>query len=129
MGRIDRLKKMRDSLAWNVDLDWLRQFKNVEKLMFLNRTIGRDIVRVHFDDEGYKRFIEWSYNDPMFCRQYKIWRMTGNKFDRPSLDHKIPLSRGGDWNMDNLQWMSWFENNSKSHMTPEEYKKIKKRYF
>ena len=38
-----------------------------------------------------------------------------------SLDHKLPLSRGGSASTDNLEWVHAVVNHSKSAMTPEEF--------
>ena len=121
---------MQSRLHWTVSIEWLLQFENINKLRLLNSIVGRDRVAAHYpNDDDYKAFIERFYYDDNFNRQYSIWKQTKNTFDKPSLDHIIPLSRGGGWELDNLQIISWFENNAKSNMTPEEFKKICKRYL
>ena len=40
---------------------------------------------------------------------------------KPSIDHKIPKSRGGTNNLDNLQFLTFYENHNKLDMTWEEW--------
>lgn len=116
-------------LRWNVDLDFLLQFDDVERLKVLNRLLSRNRVYCHFDDEKYKRFIEKFYPDENLIKQMQHYQESGNKYDRPSLDHIIPLARGGTWDLDNLQIISWFDNRAKCDMTQEEYEAMKKKYW
>ncbi len=41
------------------------------------------------------------------------------------LDHKIPISKGGTYDIENLQILTWFENRAKCDMTQEEWEKFK----
>lgn len=45
---------------------------------------------------------------------------------KPSLDHKIPKSKGGTNTLDNLQFLTVFENLSKRDFTQEEWQQFKK---
>ena len=47
----------------------------------------------------------------------------------PSLDHIIPISRGGSWELDNLQIISWFENRAKCDMTQQELYNMINKYW
>ncbi|MBR0288533.1 MAG: HNH endonuclease [Selenomonadaceae bacterium] len=58
-----------------------------------------------------------------------MYQESGNKYDRLSLDHIIPLSRGGTWDLENLQVISWFDNRAKCDMTQDEYEAMKKKYW
>lgn len=45
---------------------------------------------------------------------------------KPSLDHIVPKSKGGSLNnIDNLQFLTWFENRAKNDLTQEEWNSIK----
>ena len=111
---------MKSHLEWNVDVEWLEQFKDIERLKFLNKILSRDRVRKNFDSEKYKEFIKKFYNNERFVEQFGIYTVSKNRYDMPSLDHIIPLSRGGSWDLDNLQIISWFENRAKCDMTQQE---------
>lgn len=129
MPRILVYKNMLTHLKWNVTLDFLLQFENINKLKCLNRMLSRDRISVHFDSEKYQQFIEKFYYDESFNRQFEIFQNSDNKYDRPSLDHIIPLSRGGNWELKNLQIISWFDNRAKADMTQEEYDEMRKKYW
>ena len=122
-------RNMQSHLQWEVELEFLVQFENVERLKALNKLLTRDRVSAHFDADKYKRFIERFYFDEIFIRQLERYQESGNKYDRPSLDHIIPLSRGGTWDLDNLQIISWFDNRAKCDMTQAEYEDMKKKYW
>lgn len=124
-----RYKNMLAHIQWDVTLDFLRQFQDIEKLKALNRLLTRDRVSEHFDTEKYKKFIEKFYYDESFDKQLKIFRETGNKYDRPSIDHIVPLSRGGSWDLTNLRIISWFENRAKSDLSADEFAVMVARYF
>ena len=44
---------------------------------------------------------------------------------KPSIDHKIPLSRGGTNELNNLHFVTLFENLAKRDMTMEEWEEFK----
>lgn len=46
---------------------------------------------------------------------------------KPSLDHIVPKSRGGDNSLDNLQYLTVFENLSKRDMTMIEWEEFKQK--
>ena len=128
MPKIAVYKNMLTHLHWNVNLDFLLQF-DIEKLKELNHMLAKDRVSIHFDDKKYKEFIEHFYYDKNFNKQYEIYCKTKDRYDRPSLDHIIPLSRGGTWELNNLQIISWFENRAKCDLTQEEFENKIKQYF
>lgn len=41
------------------------------------------------------------------------------------IDHIIPKAKGGTNSLDNLQFLSWFENRCKNDMSQEEWKVLK----
>lgn len=45
----------------------------------------------------------------------------GNQRNTASLDHKVPRSRGGTNDIENLQWVSWLANRAKTNMDSEEF--------
>ena len=122
-------KNMLAHIQWKVDLSFLMQFSDIEKLKILNRMLSRDRVSVNFDTEKYKLFIEKFYNDENFNKQFKFYITSKNKWDMPSLDHVVPLSNGGTWDLENLQIISWFENRAKCDMNNEEFSKMIHKYF
>lgn len=124
-----KYKNMFTHIQWDVDLAFLMKFDNIEKLKQLNKLLTRNRVSVHFDTEKYKLFIEKFYYDERFNRQFNYYALSKNNWDRPSLDHIIPLSKGGTWDLDNLQIISWFENRAKCNMCEDEFEFMIKRYF
>lgn len=124
-----RYKNMINHIQWTIDLDFVSQFPDIEKLKFLNKLLSRDRVSIHFDTEKYKQFIYKFYFDEKFNQQFEIYSQTKNKYDMPSLDHIVPLSKGGNWELNNLQILSWFENRAKCDMMEDEFNNMIKRYF
>ena len=122
-------KNMISHLKYNVTLEWLEQFDDVEKLKFLNRSIVRDRDRIGFTDNTYMRFVEKFYYDKQFNAVYKKWLSSDkNKWYRPSLDHINPKSKSGSLvDIDNLQFITWLENRAKVDMPADEWKNIKER--
>ena len=62
------------------------------------------------------------------------WKERNNEKDttfydwyKPSLDHIVPKSRGGDNSLDNLQYLTVFENLSKRDMTMIEWEEFKQK--
>ena len=116
-------------IQWEIDLEFLTQFEDVERLKALNKPLSRDRISAHFDTEKYKQFILRFYFDEKVIKQIALYQESGNKYDRLSLDHIIPLSRGGTWDLENLQVISWFDNRAKCDMTQDEYEAMKKKYW
>lgn len=44
---------------------------------------------------------------------------------KPSLDHITPKAKGGTNELDNLQFLTWFENRCKNDMSQEDWDKMK----
>ena len=120
---------MKSHLEWNVDVEWLEQFKDIERLKFLNKILSRDRFCKKYYSEKYKEFIKKFYNNERFVEQFGIYTVSKNRYDMPSLDHIIPLSRGGSWDLDNLQIISWFENRAKCDMTQQELDNMINKYW
>ena len=121
-------KNMKVHLKYDVSLDWLRKFDDINKLKFLNKTLSRKRDSKYFKTKKYKQYIEKFYYDSQFNKIYTLWLNNDkNKYYRPSLDHIIPKSKKGKYNLSNLQFLTWFENRSKNDMTMKEWNNFKER--
>ena len=130
MPEMSVYKNMKSHLQWDVDLDFLLQFDNIEKLKVLNKLLRRERVAEHFDLEKYKQFVIKFYYDAQFNKVYDDYILENKaQYAMPSLDHVIPLSRGGSWELENLQILSWVENRAKYNFLPDEWEYIKEKYF
>lgn len=122
----------------NEDEQWLYSFykDDWEKFQFIHQTIVRtsgikteDWKSVDF----YKNFYYNIYNNEQFNKVWKFWKaqekLEGTFYDmaKPSLDHIIPKSRGGTNDLDNIQFLTVFENLAKRDMTMEEWNGFKQR--
>lgn len=131
---IERLyNNMATHLRFEIDLEWLMQFKDFDKLKMLNDAIKNRDGRWNKDTNWYKNYIMKFYDDINFNSIYKAWINSNYElYKKPSLDHIIPKSKGGTNDLSNLQFLSWFENRCKNDMTQEEWNKLKtniKEYF
>jgi len=122
-------KNMVAHMSLPIELEFVMQFEDVEKLKYLNSVITRDRVKIHFDADKYKAFIKHFYNDKQFNEVYNDWLQDKQPYALPSLDHIIPLSRGGSWELDNLQFLPWCVNRAKNDFLPDEWERIKNKYF
>ena len=107
------LKNMKAHLKYDVSLEWLNNFEDIEKLKYLNHSIARERDYRGFTTEIYKKFIERFYKDRKFNQLFIEWSFTKNKWIKPSLDHIQAKCKGGTLLLDNLQFISWFENRAK----------------
>lgn len=100
---------------------------DIGKIMLLNDRSKRIIKRVG-ELINYKQYIRKFYFDPQFNAIYDAWEQSGrNRWLAPSIDHKIPLANGGsNVDLNNLQFITWFENRAKYDMTEEEWTNFKK---
>lgn len=128
--RESRLKNMKTHLRLQVELSFFEQFDDVDKLSCLNHMIRSNRVPKEFSVSDYKAFIEHFYNDRQFNRLYDEWLYYGKRlYMKPSLDHIIPVSLGGTWELSNLQILPWIVNRAKSNLSPEDWEFVCKRYF
>jgi hypothetical protein len=125
MPREFNLKNMRAHLKYDVSLEWLDSFEDIEKLKFLNRSLSRKRDCDGFTTEIYKQFIEKFYSDERFNKLYNEWVRTKDKWIKPSLDHIDAKCNGGSLLLDNLQFVSWLENRAKVNIPQNEWVKMK----
>lgn len=118
------------------DIDWLKQFQNDwDRFSFLNKSIisTTGIKATDWKDKNeYKLFYDFFWNDDQFNCLYNNWlKKKETKYStfydwwKPSIDHKIPKSRGGSNELSNLQFLTYYENHSKLDMTWEEWQQFK----
>lgn len=117
LAKRKRYKNMVKSIKWDVSLEWLSSFDDIDKIMFLNeksrqKNRGYEVKST----EQYIEFIEHFYDDKQFNLHYTRWKQTGAREDKPSLDHVLPRSMGGTDNIENLTFVSWFENRAKNDL-------------
>jgi hypothetical protein len=126
-NKIDLYKNMKAHLKYEIELEWLMKYEDIEKLKFLNKSLTRERNRIGFNTEIYKKFIEKFYFDNQFNILYAKWLL--NKTDvwlKPSLDHIKPKSKGGSLtDLNNLQFLTWLENKCKSNIEQINWTQIK----
>lgn len=126
MPKASLYKNMASHLRFDVSCEWLSQFRDIEKLKFLNMCITDRSGRFNEATEWYVSYIEKFYSDQQFNRIYQIWISGGkDKYLRPTIDHITPRASGGKNDINNLQFLSWFENRAKCDMTQAEWDRVK----
>ena len=113
----------------NIDENFIKQFDNLEKYMFLHKQLvtasGKNATSYSLSE--YKDDITYFYYNKQFNVLYNFWQehkkeeQTFYDLAKPSLDHIIPKSRGGSNKKENLQFLTVFENLAKRDMTQEEW--------
>jgi hypothetical protein len=103
------------------------RFPDYERLKFLIHLVSNKRTRFGYDDVTHEAFVNRFYFDPAFNAIFTLWEASGwNKWHRPTVDHIIPTSKGGDFSISNLQFLTWFENRAKAEMTMSEWEAFKK---
>lgn len=106
----------------------LDAYTDYPRLKFLTRYFYGKESKLGCDDDSRRRFLDRFYFDTAFNAVYDAWIASGkDKWHRPSLDHKTPVSKGGSFDLDNLQFISWFENRAKCDMDQAEWDNFKER--
>jgi len=126
MTRDHNIKNMKAHLKYDVSIEWLDGFEDIEKLKYLNRSISRRRDCGGFNTEIYMKFIEKFYYDKKFNYMFDEWIKTGDKWIKPSLDHIKAKSKGGVLLLDNLRFVSWFENRAKADIDQIKWSEMKK---
>lgn len=118
---------MKNHLRYDVEIEWLCKFEDFDKLKFLNKQItNKDGTRFSNNKEWYISFIEKFYYDKQFNNLYqKYLNSNKDKYKKPSLDHILPRAKGGNNDLSNLRFVTYFENMCKRDMTIEEWENIK----
>lgn len=116
---------MASHIRFDVSAEWLSQFEDIEKLKFLNRCISKRKGRFDVDTEWYVSYIEKFYNEKQFNKIYSKWLGTNDDYLRPTIDHINPKANGGNNDIDNLQFLTWFENRAKNDMPMVVWQKLK----
>ena len=111
--------------------EYLCSFDNFDKFLFIHRSITRTINLTNININKYTDYIEYFYYQLQFNQLYSFWQKqprssTFYDLAKPSIDHIIPKSRGGTNELNNLQFLTLFENLNKRDMTMEEWNTFKK---
>lgn len=123
--KITVYRNMIAKLQYEIDERWILQFDDIEKLKYLNRSVIKATRGSKWTTLDYKKFIEVFYHDESFNFYYEKWMITKDPWMKPSLDHIIPISKGGTSEIENLQFLTWFANRAKVDMTNEQWEKLK----
>jgi hypothetical protein len=116
-------RMMKNRMRTKIDLD---EYPDLSKLQFLVRITSKHFKNIGFSDEVRKSFLDKFYFDIQFNRIYDKWQETGeNKWYFPSLDHKVSKFNGGNWSINNIQFLTWFENRAKAEMNLDEWENFK----
>ena len=117
---------MATHLRFDITTTWLMQFNDFEKLKLLNDAITNRSGRWDVSTEWYMKYIERFYSDYVFNLIYERWINSGkDHYKKPSIDHIIPKAKGGTNAIENLQFLTWFENRCKNDMSQEDWNNLK----
>lgn len=112
--------------------EFLDSFNDFDKFLFIHRTIRTAIGNFSsLEKDKYKELINYFYNQKQFNDIYNFWlsqEKTNTFYDwaKPSIDHIIPKAKGGTNDLNNLQYLTVFENLNKRDMTMDEWNNFKK---
>ena len=134
----DRKKKAFQATSYvDISDEFLDKYKDdFEKFLLIHKSLirtsgnGGQYYKNH--KEEYSMIIDYFWSDTQFNKIYSFWKNNENNnntfFDwsKPSLDHIIPISKGGKNTLDNFQFLTTFENLAKRDMTMEEWNNFKK---
>lgn len=112
----------RSPYSW-LTSQYLDQYDDYFRFSFLYKTFYHYAQTYKLSSDWVKQCIEYFYNEPYFILCYDRWsdriKIEHTYMDnyKPSLDHKIPLSRGGGHELNNIHFITLFENLCKKDMT------------
>jgi len=114
--------------AYRLDYGSLEEFRDLDKLKFITKWIV-NLKASERNPTSIINFIKKFYYCDRFNLMHEKWLKCGrNRWMLPTLDHMIPVSRGGsETDINNMQILTWFENRTKSNMTQEEWDDFKKK--
>ncbi len=119
MTETSRRANMRGKLGTAIDLG---KYPDYERLLFLTKFLSKRREHIGYADSVREPFLDKFYFDAQFNAIYDAWIASGkNRWYRPTLDHKQSQSHGGSWKLDNLQFLTWFENRAKADMNDDEW--------
>lgn len=113
-----------------IEREYLESFDDFDKFLFVHKAIRSTVGIESLSKEQYKEYINHFYFDDQFNMIYNFWKKqerdkTFYDWAKPSLDHIIPLSRGGRNEKENLHFLTVFENLAKRDMTLDEWTAFK----
>ena len=113
-----------------IEREYLESFDDFDKFLFVHKAIRSTVGIESLSKEQYKEYINYFYFDNQFNMIYNFWKKqerdkTFYDWAKPSLDHIIPLSRGGRNEKENLHFLTVFENLAKRDMTLDEWTAFK----
>lgn len=126
-SKIERdFNNMAKHIRFEVDYLWFLQFEDIEKVKTLNDCITNREDRWEVSTEWYKEYVLKFYYDAQFSKLFSKWKENGcDKYMKPSIDHIVPRASGGTNALNNLQFLTWFENRCKNNMTQEQWDLLK----
>lgn len=130
-AHIAKYGNMLHHLRFDVELDWLLQFSDFDKLKFLNgQIVNKDGDRFNETTEWYISYIEHFYPDSRFNSLYFNYLSNSkNRYLKPSLDHIVPRSKGGTNSIDNLRYVTYFENMCRRDIDLSEWETMKSHIY
>ena len=118
-------KNMINHMALDITLEDIKKYTDFEKLKFLTGGVSRNLKYFKTKFE-YLAYIDKFYYDTNFNKIYSVWiKNNKNKWYMPTLDHKTSKANGGSWELENLQFLTWFENRAKAEMGEQEWNNFK----
>lgn|GEM_PF-1849094 len=115
---------MKGRLRTEIDLS---RYPDYERLLFLSRLSSKHKQYHGASDEARRAFFDKFYFDDAFNAVFDAWLVHDkSKWWYPSLDHIDPKANGGTFDLENLQFLTWFENRAKADMLPVEWATFKR---